>query len=367
MLEYDNQRKRNSCTVRLTVTRRWNMKINEEQTGLHGPAVWLYWGNGIWITTKIKQVEQYSWRRLEYEKQRKTGWRWLEYEKQWKTGWRWLEYEKQVEQYSWRRLEYEKQRKTNRLHSTADGGWNMRNRLNSSVDERWNMRNRLNSSVDGGWNMRNNEKQVDGGWNMRNNEKQTGWTVRLTAVEIWETMKNKTAQHGWRAVQRLTLTKHWDMKTNEKQTGFTVRLTKRCAFDSNETLEYENRWKTNRFHSVVGWTWKSGQELTNHPSERQKEAPEPVISVNRQKDRRESRWRGRAQEHSLSNANGLLLRSSVATYHICEPVWPGGKALSWEAEGPDGLDSASALLSLQKRLWFVDTVSWLCPSQLMKH
>ena len=135
--------------------------------------------------------------------------------------------------------------------------------------------------------------------------------VRLTEVGMWETMKNKVAQHGWRDVERLTLTRPWNTTSNEKQTGFTLRLTKHCAVDSNETLEYENRWKANRFHSVVGCTWKSGQELTNQPNERQKEAPEPVISVNRQKDGRESRWRGRAQEHSLSEANGLLSRSSV--------------------------------------------------------
>ena len=30
-----------------------------------------------------------------------------------------------------------------------------------------------------------------------------------------------------------------------------------------------------------------------------------------------------------------------------EPVWPSGKALGWEAEGPR-LDSASTLLSLQE-------------------
>ena len=31
-------------------------------------------------------------------------------------------------------------------------------------------------------------------------------------------------------------------------------------------------------------------------------------------------------------------------------------------EGGPRFDSASALLSLQKGLWFVDTVLWLCPS-----
>ena len=37
-----------------------------------------------------------------------------------------------------------------------------------------------------------------------------------------------------------------------------------------------------------------------------------------------------------------------------ESVWPSGKALSWQAEGPR-FESALALLSLQK-LWSVDTV-----------
>ena len=37
-----------------------------------------------------------------------------------------------------------------------------------------------------------------------------------------------------------------------------------------------------------------------------------------------------------------------------EPVWPSGKALGWQAEGPR-FESTSALLSLQK-LWSVDTV-----------
>ena len=39
----------------------------------------------------------------------------------------------------------------------------------------------------------------------------------------------------------------------------------------------------------------------------------------------------------------------------CEPVWPSGKALGWQVEGPR-FDTASALLSLQKGVWFVGTV-----------
>ena len=45
---------------------------------------------------------------------------------------------------------------------------------------------------------------------------------------------------------------------------------------------------------------------------------------------------------------------TVIIYSSCEPVWPSGKALDWEAEGPR-FDSASAVLSLQKGcgLWFL--------------
>ena len=50
---------------------------------------------------------------------------------------------------------------------------------------------------------------------------------------------------------------------------------------------------------------------------------------------------------------------------LCELVWPSCKVLGWKAEGPR-LESALVLLSLQK-LWSVDTILWLCPSQLMKH
>ena len=40
-------------------------------------------------------------------------------------------------------------------------------------------------------------------------------------------------------------------------------------------------------------------------------------------------------------------RSIVDEICACEPVWPSGKALGWQAEGPR-FDTASALLSLQK-------------------
>ena len=226
--------------------------------------------------------------------------------------WETIKKQKRVKQYGVWTLEYEgekeEKKKEKRLHSTADGGGNVKN----------------------------NEKQSC-----------TARLMRCCAVDSNETLEYE---------------KQW-------KTGFTVRLTKRCAVDSNETLEYENRWKANRFHSVVGCTWKSGQELTNQPSERQKEAPEPVISVNRQKDGRESRWRGRTQEHSLSKANGLLSRSSVRAWPrttlFCESVRPGGKGVrlvSRRASARFRFDSPFS----SKRLCFVDIVSWLCPSQLLK-
>ena len=58
-----------------------------------------------------------------------------------------------------------------------------------------------------------------------------------------------------------------------------------------------------------------------------------------------------------SAPHGLYPWCAVFGPTFCEPVRPSGKA-----EEPR-LESASALLSLQK-LWSVDTVLWLCPSQL---
>ena len=49
-----------------------------------------------------------------------------------------------------------------------------------------------------------------------------------------------------------------------------------------------------------------------------------------------------------------LLYGPGAIVTSCEPVWPNGKPLGWQAEGPR-FDSASALLSLQK-LWSVDSL-----------
>ena len=62
----------------------------------------------------------------------------------------------------------------------------------------------------------------------------------------------------------------------------------------------------------------------------------------------------------LEGKRGDKRRKAVDS--VCEPVWPSGKALGWYAEGTR-FESASALLSLQK-VWSVDTVLWLCPSQL---
>ena len=49
-----------------------------------------------------------------------------------------------------------------------------------------------------------------------------------------------------------------------------------------------------------------------------------------------------------------VYRSMVKLLTNSGPVWPSGKAVGWQVEGPR-FDTASALLSLQK-LWFVDTV-----------
>ena len=53
---------------------------------------------------------------------------------------------------------------------------------------------------------------------------------------------------------------------------------------------------------------------------------------------------------------GSFSRDKVpqTSFRFCEPVWPSGMALGWEAEGPR-FDTASALLSLQKGcgLWIL--------------
>ena len=57
-----------------------------------------------------------------------------------------------------------------------------------------------------------------------------------------------------------------------------------------------------------------------------------------------------------------IFRSPLSSYKMTlnqqlnsEPVWPNGKALGWQAEGPR-FDTASALLSLQKG-WGLWTLS----------
>ena len=67
-------------------------------------------------------------------------------------------------------------------------------------------------------------------------------------------------------------------------------------------------------------------------------------------------WFKKNQGHTRYKIKSLILTS------CSEPVWPSGKALGWKVEGPQ-FESASALLSLQK-LWSVNTVLLLCPSQL---
>ena len=67
--------------------------------------------------------------------------------------------------------------------------------------------------------------------------------------------------------------------------------------------------------------------------------------------------------HHLSELNYYKELSSIAS--ICEPVWPSGKVIGWKTEGPR-FQSASALISLISlhKLWSVDTVLRVCPSQL---
>ena len=50
---------------------------------------------------------------------------------------------------------------------------------------------------------------------------------------------------------------------------------------------------------------------------------------------------------SLTKNPQSCILNSFNVHMFCEPVWPSGKALGWEAEGPR-FESASALLSLQK-------------------
>ena len=62
----------------------------------------------------------------------------------------------------------------------------------------------------------------------------------------------------------------------------------------------------------------------------------------------------------MGPAGGVLRQVSAlfifrsAFLGVREPVWPSGKAVGWEAEGPQ-FEFASAVLSLQ-HLWSVDTV-----------
>ena len=66
---------------------------------------------------------------------------------------------------------------------------------------------------------------------------------------------------------------------------------------------------------------------------------------------------------SLRSSAGLrlgpLLGGWSGTSSYWEPVWPSGSALGWKAEGPrfDPLRFSFLL----KKLWFTETVLWLCP------
>ena len=66
--------------------------------------------------------------------------------------------------------------------------------------------------------------------------------------------------------------------------------------------------------------------------------------------------------HPLAHTPEHIYRNLCS--QVRKPVWPSGKALGWQAEGPQ-FESTSAHLSLQK-LWSADAVLWRCPSQIMK-
>jgi len=83
---------------------------------------------------------------------------------------------------------------------------------------------------------------------------------------------------------------------------------------------------------------------------RRKKNPLRISSERAKKGHRQSdqHW------NCLKGNVGELLRERVERIKAflkavtpCEPVWLGGKALGWQAEGPR-LDSASAVLSLQE-------------------
>ena len=63
-----------------------------------------------------------------------------------------------------------------------------------------------------------------------------------------------------------------------------------------------------------------------------------------------------AQVFNLGQALVVFLHASCLFDMLFarEPVWPRGKVLGWQAEGPQ-FESTSAVLSLQK-WWSVDTV-----------
>ena len=77
-----------------------------------------------------------------------------------------------------------------------------------------------------------------------------------------------------------------------------------------------------------------------------------------------------ARPHRLTadSSESALLIPAVTGYATenATPVWPSGMALGWVSRGTSVRIHFGSPFS-SKALWSVDTVLWLCPSQLMKH
>ena len=80
------------------------------------------------------------------------------------------------------------------------------------------------------------------------------------------------------------------------------------------------------------------------------------------------------QHHHHSNAAAVQhLGHQFIIIISCDRIltrgaaWPSGKALGWEVRRRALARFLFSSPLSSTRLWFVDTVLWLCPSQLMKH
>ena len=71
--------------------------------------------------------------------------------------------------------------------------------------------------------------------------------------------------------------------------------------------------------------------------------------------------------------SGSLKRAGQSVQFFCEPVWPSGRALCWQAGGPRFDPLRLSFLSNKQtnkqtiELWFMDTCVVTLPTQLMKH